>query len=168
MISRIFFAIYAVVMMASNATAVCPNSPTDDPQYSFVLDWNGSSAGSCAWLTKNSKNAAARISKYCARSGVKFACAGTCGNSDCSCSDEPVGGNAFTFTVDNTDNEVPCWWLDWKGQAHATTAYRRGKYCSNPGAASKIDQYCGSGCGWCADTQPDWMDQNDVTGWNTP
>lgn len=168
MMSRIFFAICAVVMMASNAIAVCPTSATDDPQYKFVLDWSGATTtGSCAWLS--TKNAATRIAKYCPRSGIKYACAATCGNTDCSCTDEPLAGaSPWTFTLTNTSNKVPCWWLDWKGANNPKTAFRRGKYCTNPGVASKIDQYCGSGCGWCADTQPDWMDNTDVTGWNTP
>lgn len=155
-------AIIMMMMMASNINVASGCAVSDSATYQFALDYDSTVIKTCSWLTKG-KHSAKRIAKYCARGGVANGCKVACSNTTCQCADaiesiKPV-------YVLSTKNTAPCWWLDWKGQLHPKTVTRRKKYCSATSVQYKLDQYCPSGCGHCADTQPDWVATDDEL-WN--
>ena len=128
LIKSAIVALFPAIVAAQNCA--------DNTDFTFELDF-GKEEGDitiqdCAWLTKNDKNEDDRISQYCKRGNVRFACRLTCESCNESCNDD----ESFSFNID-TGKSQDC---DWFGLNNSGA--RIEKYCYR--GEPKIDETTGA------------------------
>ncbi len=123
---------YCTVKAASKRAGRCPCS--DSATFEFEIEFSGKME-KCSWMTKNRKNYAARIQKYCADTEIKFQCAKTCSNCR-GCDDD----ESHTFILPYNGKPVNCSYIT---KNINKTAIRQRKFCPAQGDA------CPKSCGYC-------------------